>query len=120
MASISGDGNTAIVGVIMDGAWLFRRAAGTWIQFGSQLYGTGEIDKPVRIGGAYQGNALAISADATTVILGGWGDNGHITAYVGVGAAWVFKCLRPHPPCRACHLGLRKWRPDTQRIVRFF
>jgi FG-GAP-like repeat/FG-GAP repeat len=85
--SLSADGNTAIVGgtsdnivesVVTGASWVFTRSAGTWSQQGSKLVGTGAID------GAYQGNAVSLSADGSTAAVGGWWDNS------AVGAAWVF------------------------------
>jgi len=81
--SVSADGNTAIVGGNWDNnylgaAWVFIRTGNVWAQQGNKLVGTGYI------GAAYQGNAVAISADGNTAIIGGPGDNG------GQGAIWVF------------------------------
>jgi hypothetical protein len=79
---VSADGNTLILGGVGDfslgGAWVFARSGGVWTQQGGKLVGTGSVGSPV------QGYSVAISADATTAILGGTGDNS------GVGAAWVF------------------------------
>jgi hypothetical protein len=86
--AISGDGNTAIVGGVIDdsgagAAWVYTRSGGVWSQQGSKLVGTGVV------GAAFQGHSLAISADGNTVIVGGPCDNptGHDSGY---GAAWVF------------------------------
>ena len=81
--AISADGNTALVGGYSDNSdvgatWAFRRSGGVWSQLGSKLVGTGAVRN------AWQGTSVAISADATTAIVGGWADNG------SVGAAWVF------------------------------
>jgi hypothetical protein len=81
--SLSGDGNTAVVGGYRDNnsagaAWVFIRRGIEWLQAGSKLVGTGAI------GAAQQGLAVALSADGSTALLGGWQDNS--TA----GAAWVF------------------------------
>ena len=81
--SLSGDGNTALVGGSYDNmgvgaAWVFTRTAGTWSQQGDKLIGSGgSID-------AYQGWSVAISSDGNTAIVGGGYDNN------GAGAAWVF------------------------------
>ena len=82
--AISADGNTAVVGGFGDNfglgaAWVFTRSGGTWSQQGNRLVGTGAV------GGASQGHAVAISADGSTVIIGGPYDDS------GVGAAWVFR-----------------------------
>lgn len=81
--SISGDGNTAIVGGFDDSnevgaAWVFTRAGNVWTQQGSKLVGTGAA------GSARQGGSVAISADGNTAIIGGVLDSGQS------GAAWVF------------------------------
>ena len=73
----------AIVGGAVDSqglgaAWIFMRTNGAWSQQGSKLVGTGAI------GGARQGQSVAISADASTAIVGGYMDNSSL------GAAWVF------------------------------
>ncbi len=82
--AISADGNTAILGGPGDNsnagaAWVFTRSGGVWSQQGSKLVGTG-----VGLGGAKQGNSVAISADGNIAIVGGPGDN------ETSGAAWVF------------------------------
>ena len=81
--AISSDGNTAIVGGPGDNntigaTWLFTRNNGSWAQLGSKLVGLGYVGDPE------QGGAVAISADGSTVIIGGSGDNN------GLGAAWIF------------------------------
>ena len=81
--AISADGNTAIVGGNTDdsragSAWVFARSGSVWSQQGPKLVGTGAI------GGAQQGTSVAISADGSTAIVGGEGDNEY------AGAAWVF------------------------------
>ncbi len=81
--SVSGDGNTAIVGGYNDdsgvgAAWVFTRTGGVWSQQGPKLVGTGAV------GGAYQGRSVALSADGNTAIVGGYQDDSN------TGAAWVF------------------------------
>jgi hypothetical protein len=81
--SLSGDGNTAIVGGFMDNdfagaAWVFTRSGGVWSQQGAKLVGTGAV------GSAYQGSAVSLSGDGSTAIVGGFGDG------AGPGAAWVY------------------------------
>jgi hypothetical protein len=81
--AISADGTTAIVGGPLDSynfgaTWVFTRSGGVWSQQGSKLVGTGAV------GAALQGVSVAISADGTTAIVGGWRDN------FESGAAWVF------------------------------
>src|ERR1700690_1882570 len=57
---------------------LVPSARAQFVQQGSKLVGTGAV------GGAYQGYAVAISADGNTAIMGGENDGG------SVGAVWVF------------------------------
>ena len=64
---------------------MFTRSAGVWSQAGGKLAGTGAV------GAANQG-AVAISADATTVIAGGSYDDAK------AGAAWVFVNASCAPP----------------------
>jgi len=80
--SLSGDGNTAIVGGSADNnstgaAWVFTRSGGVWNQQ-AKLVGTGAE------GQAAQGISVSLSGDGNTAIVGGWADNNPI------GAAWVF------------------------------
>ncbi|HYW47686.1 MAG TPA: hypothetical protein VE959_32760 [Bryobacteraceae bacterium] len=82
--ALSADGNTAIVGALLDNgwlgaAWVFTRTGGVWSQQGIKLVGTGALGAIV-----HQGASVAISGDGNTAIVGGWGDNGN------TGAAWVF------------------------------
>jgi hypothetical protein len=84
--SLSGDGNTALVGGHYDSdsagaAWVFTRSGSTWSQQGEKLVGTGAINTPRA---ARQGRAVAISGDGNTAIVGAWYDNSF------AGAAWVF------------------------------
>jgi hypothetical protein len=79
--TLSGDGNTAIIGGFADdnnmgAAWVFTRSDGVWTQK-AKLVGTGAI------GAAEQGTSIAISGDGNTALLGGPLDD---TA----GAAWIF------------------------------
>jgi len=68
--SLSGDGNTAIVGGYFDNsmvgaAWAYARSAGTWTQQGSKLAGAGAV------GNAEQGVSVSLSGDGNTAIVGG-------------------------------------------------
>jgi hypothetical protein len=79
--SLSADGNTAIVGgandnVLVGAAWVFTRSGGVWNE-DAKLVATDAI------GGAAQGQSVSLSADGSTAIVGGPGDD-------SVGAAWVF------------------------------
>jgi hypothetical protein len=77
--ALSADGNTAIVGGWRaEAAWVFTRRGEVWTQQGKKLVGNGAV------GNARQGMSVALSADGSTAIVGGWSDNGRI------GAAWVF------------------------------
>ena len=77
--AVSADGNTAIVGGWgTEAAWVFTRSGSVWTQQGKKLVGTGAV------GNARQGMSVALSADGSTAIVGGWSDNSK------TGAAWVF------------------------------
>jgi hypothetical protein len=81
-ASLSADGNMAIVGgqgdnINVGAAWVYTRSGGVWSQQ-TKLVGTGAI------GAANQGFSVSLSADGNTAISGGHTDN------INVGAAWVF------------------------------
>src|SRR5579864_122985 len=81
--ALSADGNTAIVGGIVDNkltgaTWVFTRSNDAWTQQGSKLVGTSVI------GQAGQGMSVALSADGDTALVGGPYDNSR------TGAAWVF------------------------------
>ncbi|MCU0343723.1 MAG: YCF48-related protein [Ignavibacterium sp.] len=89
--SLSGDGNTAVVGGIDDNAfagatWVFSRSGGVWSQSGNKLFGSDAL------GIANQGGAVAISPDGNTIIVGGIADN------TNKGAAWVFIPTSLQPP----------------------
>ena len=76
--SLSGDGNTAIVGGTFDdgalgAAWVYKRSSGVWSQQ-AKLVGTGVI------GVAKQGQSVSLSCDGNTAIVGGLAGD----------AAWVF------------------------------
>jgi hypothetical protein len=81
--ALSADGNSVLIGGPGDNAsagtaWVFTRSSGVWTQQGSKMAGTGAV------GAAFQGASVALSAESTTTILGGPGNNSD------VGAAWVF------------------------------
>jgi hypothetical protein len=75
--ALSGDGNTAVSGGIVGGAFVFVRNGGVWSKQ-ARILGTG-AGFPDQ-----QGKAVAISADGNTIIIGSRDDN------FGVGAAWIF------------------------------
>jgi hypothetical protein len=96
--TLSADGNTALIGGWNDdsvfagnrdysgkgAAWVFIRTGGVWSQQGPKLTATGEIgDAPDNENGKF-GTIVALSADGSTALIGGWNDN------VSKGAAWVF------------------------------
>jgi hypothetical protein len=89
--SLSGDGNTAMVGGPIDdgsigAAWVYTRSGGVWTQQ-AKLVGTGVI------GPAAQGESVALSGDGNTAIVGGPDDdNGNVPG--AVGAAWVYTRAR--------------------------
>ena len=81
--ALSSDGNTAVVGGYNDSTgtgavWVFSRSGSTWTQQGSKLVGSGNVSP------TNEGYSVALSADGTTLMLGGPADNG------GAGAVWVF------------------------------
>jgi hypothetical protein len=86
--SLSGDGNTAIIGGINDdkgigAAWVWTRSGDVWTQQGPKLVGSGATytltERVVQ-----QGSSVSLSADGNTAIVGGAQDN------FGVGAAWIW------------------------------
>jgi hypothetical protein len=86
--SLSGDGNTAIVGAPFDsgggGAWIWTRSGGFWTPQ-VKLTGSGAV------GSAGQGSAVALSADGNTAVVGGPYDNPDPLGWGGgVGAAWIW------------------------------
>lgn len=69
-ASLSADGNTAIVGGLFDNsdagaAWIWTRNGGVWTQQGPKLVGLDAV------GSARQGLSVSLSADGSTAIVGG-------------------------------------------------
>ena len=81
--SLSGDGNTAIVGAYKTNgqngaAWVFKRSGEAWVQPGEKLTAEGELSK-----GKF-GFSTALSADGETAIFGGALDDG------SHGTVWVF------------------------------
>jgi hypothetical protein len=80
--SVSGDGNTAVLGGPHDNsnagaAWVFTRSGGAWAQQAA-LVGTGAV------GAAQQGWSVALSAAGNTAVVSGFADDAN------GGAAWVF------------------------------
>ena len=87
--SLSGDGNTVIVGGDIDNhsvgaAWVYTRSGSVWSQLGPKLVGTGVVGLV-----AQQGWSVALSGDGNTAIVGGVTDN-QTAGGNSVGAAWVY------------------------------
>ena len=81
--SISGDGNTVIVGGYSDSsntgaAWIYSRNGGVWTEQGSKLVGSGAT------GASAQGWSVGLSGDGLTAIVGGRTDD------YDLGAAWIY------------------------------
>jgi len=81
--AFSADGTTLAVGGFADNngtgaAWVFTRSGTSWSQQGLKLVGTGAV------GRAAQGTAVALSADGSTLAVGGYHDDNR------TGATWVF------------------------------
>ncbi|MES1166043.1 MAG: hypothetical protein ABUR63_09810 [Verrucomicrobiota bacterium] len=81
--SLSGDGNTALVGGPVDdgsvgAAWVWTRSGAVWSQQGPKLVGSGAT------GNAGQGRSVSLTADGDTALVGAAFDNGDI------GATWVW------------------------------
>ena len=88
---MSADGNTAVSGGPYDrctagAAWVFTRSGGAWSQQGGKLAGMGAA------GFAFQGSSVALSADGSTVAVGGQRDTplDNANTQSGVGAVWLF------------------------------
>jgi hypothetical protein len=80
--AFSSDARTAVVGAPRDAAgvgaaWIFENAQGSWRQ-GARLVPSGES------GAALFGDAIALSSDGSTALVGGREDS------EGAGAAWAF------------------------------
>ena len=81
--ALSADGNTAIVGGAVDASgkgavWIFTRSGSTWAQQGTKLVASD------RVGNAWFGKSVSLSADGNTALVGGYNDNAN------AGAAWIF------------------------------
>jgi hypothetical protein len=88
--ALSADGNTAVIGGSRDGlnvgaAWVFTRSGGTWAQAASKLLATGET------GPGGFGNAVALSADGSTALIGGG------SADLSNQGAWTFVLVGATP-----------------------
>ncbi|HEX3910256.1 MAG TPA: IPT/TIG domain-containing protein [Solirubrobacteraceae bacterium] len=83
--ALSADGNTAMMGNYFSGeeagdAWVFTRTGEAWAQQGGELKGGGE-----EVGAGRFGEALALSSDGDTALIGAPGDDGF------KGAAFVLR-----------------------------
>ena len=86
--SLSGDGNTGVIGAQADGAtgdgaaWVYSRTGQTWAQT-AKLVPTGETPASGSIPGGAFGASVALSANGSTAIVGA-------PSEAGRGAAWIF------------------------------
>jgi hypothetical protein len=89
--ALSADGNTAVIGAPSDhssaegAAWVFTRYGDSWAQQGPKLVGGGTSY-------SRQGEAVALSADGNTALVGGPYDNNHVGAtwsWVRNGITWA-------------------------------
>ncbi len=93
--ALSANGDTALIGAADDdtftgAAWLFERSGTTWTQQGAKITGNGQTSRAVF------GSSVALSANASTALIGGPGED------AGVGAAWVLTT----PPAISSQTGL--------------
>jgi hypothetical protein len=82
--ALSGDGRTLASGGVADNAyegavWTFTEVESSWTQFDNKVVGTGMTGK------ARQGASVALSADGTRLVSGGYQDNNR------QGAVWIFE-----------------------------
>jgi hypothetical protein len=87
-AALTGDGKTALIGGLWDAnnagaAWVYTRTAATWSQQGTKLTAAGATRN------ALFGNAVALAADGSTVLLAGENDAGL------TGSVWTFGDVPP-------------------------
>ena len=88
--SLSGDGNTALVGGSADNGyigavWIYTRSNGFWTQVGHKLVA------PDSVGEALQGYSVALSSDGSTALAGGVANDSYVGAtwvYAKTGAVW--------------------------------
>jgi FG-GAP repeat len=85
--ALSNDGQTALVGTPYDqsnngAVWIYTRSGATWTQRG------GKLAPSDGSGSSNFSDGLALSADGSTAVISGHGDNA--SGASGTGAAWVF------------------------------
>jgi uncharacterized delta-60 repeat protein len=85
--SVSGDGQTVLVGAFADNnftgaAWVWTRGAAAWIQQGPKLVGWRALSGS-SVGG-YQGLSVSLSTDGNRAVVGGRNDD------LQTGAAWLW------------------------------
>lgn len=85
--ALSADGDTLLSAGPLDGnlvgaVWVFTRSRSVWLQSGDK-YGY-KITPRDEKGAPAFGSAVALTANGTTALIGGWTDSG------GHGAAWIF------------------------------
>jgi hypothetical protein len=109
--SLSGDGNTAIVGGSEDNgglgaAWVYTRLHGVWTQPQAKLVGAGAA------GFSNQGFSVSLSGDGNYAVVGGPYDNGN--PGLGIGAAWIYVKFSGTPGIATC-VGV-----SVQSLARYF
>jgi hypothetical protein len=88
--ALSADGNTAVVGQQVNGAWVFTRSVGLWTQQ-AHLQITG-LSEDAYNGAGAQGYAVAIAGDANTIAVGAPFDNkiaGATAVFTRTGNQWA-------------------------------
>lgn len=98
--AISADGNTIISPGYMDNnamgaVWVFTQVNGVWSQQGEKFTATG-VPSPEYL---YLGHGIALSANADTLVAGGFGDNDFVgTTCIFVQPAHTLTALTSSPP----------------------
>jgi len=119
--SISSDGNTIATGGSSDNSnigatWIFTLTSSGWSQVGSKLVGTGAI------GASQQGSSVALSSDATILVVGATGDNslrGAFWYFQNISGTWtqIEKVVSP-PTASILRFGFRiSFTPDGNTLV---
>ena len=89
--ALSADGGTALIGgdddnVGVGAAWVFTRSGGTWTQQGPKLTESDDNDQ------SDFGWSVALSADGSTALVGGWDDNnsvGSVLVFTRSAGTWT-------------------------------